>query len=190
MAELAADEPSVAPEGADVLPAATVDPLVAHHQAELQALRQELEEALRQADEAEHRLRANPTAAVFDDAFEATVMASVARLVAGATDLDAAPATPPVTGRDEAVSHEPVRPSEPAPARPRTTVVNRGTPRTVVVDRSGSTSAPPAGPPAVSDTLDAGTKPAKDRATRIRGRLLILAGIVVILVALVLLKIS
>jgi hypothetical protein len=66
----------------DVLPVETVEPLIARHEHELRAMRLELADALREAEVAEQRLMAHPAAAVFNDAFEADVLAHVARSVA------------------------------------------------------------------------------------------------------------
>jgi len=69
------DEPSTRPHTADVLPAATVEQLAARSERELEELRHELEVLLREADAAEQRLAANPIASMYDEAFEADVLA-------------------------------------------------------------------------------------------------------------------
>ncbi len=160
----------------DVLPVETVEPLIARHEEELRAMRLELADAVREAEAAEQRLKAHPAAAVFDDAFEADVLAHVARSVAtvGSDPLEGAgrhtmavppEATPAGTPHDAGLGHdvapegtagplvEPTgesapRPSPPPPpARPRTVVVDRGAPRTVVVDRNRPVAAQPPPPP-------------------------------------------
>jgi hypothetical protein len=65
----------------DIVPVETVEPLVERHERELRALRLELEDAQRQAEAAEQRLNSHPAAAVFDDNFEANVLASVDRSI-------------------------------------------------------------------------------------------------------------
>jgi hypothetical protein len=65
----------------DVVPVETVEPLVERHERELRTLRLELEDALRQAEVAEQHLNSHPAASVFDDNFEATVLASVDRSI-------------------------------------------------------------------------------------------------------------
>lgn len=66
----------------DVLPVETVEPLITRHEEELRAMRLELADAVREAEVAERRLKTHPAAAVFDDAFEANVLAHVSRSVA------------------------------------------------------------------------------------------------------------
>jgi hypothetical protein len=67
-----------APGLVEVLSVETVEPLVTRHEQELAALRLELADALHEAEAAEQRLARHPAAAIFDDAFEADVLAQVA----------------------------------------------------------------------------------------------------------------
>jgi len=171
-------DPPMKPDIVDVIPVETIEPLMARHERELRSMRLELEEALREAEAAEHALNTHPAAAVFDDAFEADVLAHVARTVA---DLGrdrtviptvpdpAAPGRLPAEGHDDMVpvadrnpetlvspsigSSGPVSNAS-SPPRPRTVVVDRGAPRTVVVDRGrpaqGPAPTPPSAPPTPS----------------------------------------
>jgi hypothetical protein len=160
----------------DILPVETVEPLVERHERELRALRLELEDALRQAEAAEQRLNAHPAASVFDDEFEANVLASVERSISNVRNggsnaaprlIDTRPPPPPqpnvslaevptAPGPSETVVEpkivEPTivvpRPeADPSSPRPRTVVVDRGAPRTVVVDRGRAPAAPARPPP-------------------------------------------
>jgi hypothetical protein len=156
----------------DVVPVELVEPLIARHEEELRALRLELEQALREADEAEHRLNTHPAAAVYDETFEAEVLAHVARSVA---TVEHRPDTVTTPGLSEAMRSAPVNtgggvaprpvlspdtpviprvepptraPGSPPTPGPRTVVVDRSRPRTVVVDRSRPVAeAPPSAPP-------------------------------------------
>lgn len=71
------DSPS-RPTAIEVLTDAVVEALMARHEAELDALRLELDEALRVAALAERRLDAHPAAAVIDETFEIEVLARIA----------------------------------------------------------------------------------------------------------------
>jgi len=156
----------------DILPVETVEPLVERHERELRGLRLELEDALRQAEVAEQRLNAHPAASVFDDKFEANVLASVERNISNVNSggsnaaprlIDTRPPPPPpptvssaevqtAQGTSEKIAEPTIavptvavpRPSaDPSAPRPRTVVVDRGAPRTVVVDRGRAPAPPP-----------------------------------------------
>jgi hypothetical protein len=222
--------PPPAPGVVDILPAETVEPLLAHHQQDLHALGLELEEASREAEAAERRLGQHPAAAVYDDAFEARVLAHVAQSISnvqGRGDGVVAdrnegvrfapgnrPPDPPTAAVEgsgssaDPVVEVPDRASEPtARPAPRTVVVDRGAPKTVVVDRRpppppASAAAPSAGAEPVVSPEPASKSRGKTREKRrerktkghrlqqLPARLLIQAGVVVVIVALLLLKLS
>lgn len=235
------ESPTPVPGVVDVVPAETVDPLVSQHERELAEMRRQLEEALREAEAAEQHLGLHPAAAAYDDAFEADVLAHVAKslstLKTGLTG--AAPggtetftATPSVRPTPEGghgpapnpsvVEPPPERRPPPPPGAARTVVVDRGAPRTVVVDRGAPStkprepspsSAPPppaaasvlAGDPGAEQFISAqansetgeklgrkrrGRKAKGHRLARMPARVLIQAGVVVVIVALLLLKLS
>jgi hypothetical protein len=73
---------STRPDAVDVLPVEVVEQLMARHEEELDALRLELDAARRDADVAEARLSRHPAATVYDDTFEAKVLAHLARSIA------------------------------------------------------------------------------------------------------------
>jgi len=153
-------ESPLTPGVVDVLPVETVEPIVRRHEEELRSLRLELERALRDAEAAEQRLRVHRVAAVYDDAFEAKVLAHVERSVSDFehaprettsaavrtpwSPVDdpavAAPQNPPTISTPvlDVPHHQPDSPSSP---RPRTVVVDRSKPRTVVVDRGAGSAA-------------------------------------------------
>ncbi len=228
--------PPPAPGIVDILPADTVEPLLAHHQQDLHALRLEHEEAFREAEAAERRLHQHPAADIYDDVFEARVMAHVARSIstvlgrgdevvsdradAGHFEPENRRPDPPIaavpssgSSIDPVVEVPDVQESAPTPRpAPRTVVVDRGAPRTVVVERRPPppTSLPPPGSvigPATNGETVASSDPAsksrgKTRAKRqarkakghrlqqLPARLLIQAGVVVVIVALLLFKLS
>jgi len=166
------------PDIVDVIPVETIEPLMARHERELGSMRLELEEALREAEAAEHALNTHPAAAVFDDAFEADVLAHVARSVAdlrrdrsvmptGGVPEPAAPVglpaerhgdMAPVADRNpETLVSPSIGSPGPAsntssPPRPRTVVVDRGVSRTVVVDRGRPAEVPAPTPPSAPPT--------------------------------------
>ena len=228
----------------DVLPVELVEPLIARHEKELRGLRLELEQAQRDAAAAERRLHAHAAAAVYDDAFEAAVLAHVARSVSSIehrSDDVAAPGVKGTSGSAAFVSPPEMSPTigENPPARrgasaeppgrgqrsssspdPRAVVVDRNRPRTVVVDRDRPVEAAPISDPppvrtGVSGGLGAeprmvlpsrGSLPGPDqtgapgdgrarrrhsgRTTGMSARLLIQAGVIVVIVALLLLKLG
>jgi hypothetical protein len=232
--DLSSDNRTPVPGIVDVLSVETVEPLVSRHEQELAALRLELADALREAEEAEQSLNRHPAASVFDDTFEADVLAQVAEslsTVKGTGDQAAAAdsvrgpqAVSPGDGGTqvssdndsplEAVVDPPRKESGPgSSAVPRTVVVNRGTPRTVVVDRGRPSSGPPppvgpavlAGDPGAAQFVNsqANAEAPAPTARRRRGRkgkgnllarlpagVLIQAGVVVVIVALLLLKLA
>jgi len=232
--QLSPDKRTPRPAVVDVLSVETVEPLVARHEQELAALRLELEEALREADAAEQSLNRHPAASVFDDTFEADVLAHVAESLstvkgagvrASSTDRGPGPRAVTLGQSVTQVSSDSDSPfatvvaapgpsSGPvAPAPPRTVVVNRGAPRTVVVDRGRPSSGPPPPPPAapavlagdpgaaqfVSSQANAeapatrkrrGRKGKGNLMTRLPAGVLIQAGVVVVIVALLLLKLA
>jgi hypothetical protein len=222
----------------DVLSVETVEPLVARHEEELAALRLELEDALREAEAAEQSVNRHPAASVFDDAFEADVLARVAESLAkvdgsgdqGVADTVSAPeaaaslarGTPAPSASDSpapAVVDSSAPESSPGSSvRPRTVVVDRGsprTPRTVVVDRGRPSSGPsPPPPPPVAPVLvgdlgaaqlvDAqasaqapasvrkrkGGKKKGNLLARLPARIFIQAGVIIVIVALLMLKLA
>jgi hypothetical protein len=161
------------PSVVDVVPVEAVEPLMIRSESELRRMRLELAEALREAEAAEQRLRVHPAASVYDDAFEARVLAHVEGSVSNvgggtdptstsgligamARDGEGAPEPPPDSADRSGFTRTEEGPQDPAdPAastRPRTVVVDRGRPRTVVVDRGApvtpASSVPsPAAPP-------------------------------------------
>jgi hypothetical protein len=215
----------------DVVPVETVEPLVSRHERELVSMRRELEEAVREAEAAEERLNRHPAAAVYDDAFEADVLAHVAQSLStvrrgplagtagGAGEAARTAAVPEQAAPPPPVFEAPpVRRAAAPPGVARTVVVDRSAPRTVVVDRRGpadrsreSSPPPPPSPsvlagdpgaeqfissqanvqtPAKAERKRRSGKTKGHRAARLSSRVLIQAGVVVVIVALLLLKLS
>ena len=222
----------------DVVPVETVEPLVSRRERELVSMRRELEEALREAEAAEQRLNRHPAAAAYDDAFEADVLAHVAKSLstsrsgrtAGPAEGAGEPFMASPENRSGPVVQEnlaqptlvfeapPVRRVPPPPGVARTVVVDRSAPRTVVVDRSGPSTKPreSSPPPPPTPSVRAGDPGAEQfinsqanvqtpvtperkrrsrktkghRVARLSPRVLIQAGVVVVIVALLLLKLS
>jgi hypothetical protein len=215
-----------------------VEPLVSRGERELVSMRRELEDVLREAEAAEQRLNRHPAAAAYDDAFEAEVLAHVAKSLSTlrSSGITGSPAgggatsvTSPEDGSGPVVQEKraqptptvpapPVRRVPPAAGVPRTVVVDRGAPRTVVVERGGTSTSPraPSPTPPPTPTVRAGDPGAEEfissqantqtpvvrerkrggrktkghRVARLSSRVLIQAGVVVVIVALLLLKLS
>ncbi len=86
------------PEAVEIVPTSVVEALIARSNAELDALRSELDGAIREAEEAEERLRRLPPAQVFDGISEAKLFEYVeeiaARLTHGVVDVGRGPSVP------------------------------------------------------------------------------------------------
>jgi hypothetical protein len=154
--------PPTRPGVVDVMSPDVVEPLVARHEQELKALRLELEQATKDADAAEQRVRQNPLASVYDADFEAGVLDYLARSVANITTVPAPgwsttsdaqrSASPPVVADDQ--SAQSPSSSSSSPARPRPVSGEGGRPRTTVVRRGGpvANATPPSPPTAAAAT--------------------------------------
>ncbi len=195
-------DPTRAPDAQEVIPGDVVRDLVARKEQEIEALLGELDEALREADEAERLAGDHPAVAsapVVDHHDPAPASAPVD---APSEEAKATGPSGPVTARVSTSTHGgnaavlPVT-DAPLPSPPRTTVDNR--PRTTVDNRppATQTAVTPSAAVATTAPSSAGSStatatPAPARADgwaeRFRSHLMFKAGVALTLVALIILK--
>jgi hypothetical protein len=89
--ETSSGDRPIGPDLVEIVPDSVVELLVTLYDRELAALRSELDLARRAAEEVEERLRRNPVAAVYDEAFEARVLEQVANIALSITHEDSVP---------------------------------------------------------------------------------------------------